>query len=106
MKRQVEIEQSREWAMALDNLEQMHPRYLASLLSKGSLANVLRERVRTYFQTLERLRQANPTEDEENLKEIALSEHLTPTNLNWQDELPLTVMERKMLDQFRSQNET
>jgi hypothetical protein len=106
MKRHVEIEQSREWAMALSNLEQMHPRYLASLLNRGSLANVLRERVTAYFKTLDRLRQANPTEDEMNLKEIAQPEHLTPTNPNWQEEPPLSVMERRMLDQFRSQNET
>jgi hypothetical protein len=45
--------------MALDNLEQMHPRDLADLLEEPSrLVSVLDRRVVSHFKTLERLQHA------------------------------------------------
>jgi hypothetical protein len=87
--------------MALDNLEQMHPRYLAELLENGGLRKVLSERVAAYAGTLERLRQSMPSEPEETLQEIAQAEHLTPTNQEWQDQEPLTPEEKRKLKAFQ-----
>jgi len=98
--KQIDLNQSREWKMALDNLEQMHPRYLASLLADGSLSDVLERKVRGYFQTLARLQQAYPDEPLVNLQEMAQPEDLTAVNPNWQDEKPLTKQERALLKAY------
>jgi hypothetical protein len=48
---------------------------------------------------LERLRKAAPNEEEERLREIALSEHM-PVNPDWQDQEPLNREENGLLRQF------
>lgn len=99
--RSVKLHQSREWAMALENLEQMHPRYLAKILkTPDQLAKVLETRVEAYFRTLERLREAAPNREDHELQEIATPE-LAPVNENWQDEDPLTPEEQMELERFR-----
>ena len=96
-----EIYQGPEWAMILDNLEQMHPRYLATLLKNGMLKKVARERLASYARALERMEKENPSEPYENLRERAQAEILTPTNQNWQDEEPLNQEETNLLMKFR-----
>jgi hypothetical protein len=93
------VSDSPEWAMVLDNLEQMRPRYLASLLRNGGLENIITDRLRAYAQTLQRLQEKMPGEPLMNLQEIA-NEVLMPVNPNWQDEEPLTEEEQKLLEAF------
>jgi hypothetical protein len=84
----------------LDNIELMHPRYLANLLKNGNLAMVIRRRLDWYQRTMARLEKALPYETYETLDEKA-RDCLGGTNLNWQDEQPLTKAEAKLLQAFR-----
>jgi hypothetical protein len=86
----------------LDNIEQMHPQYLASLLRNGDLAKVIRQRVDWYQRTMARLQKTLPNEPYETLDERA-RDCLGGTNLNRQNEKPLTKVEAKMLQAFREQ---
>ena len=86
--------------MALDNLEQMHPRYLADLLENGQLQKVLNNRVNRYHQTLLRIKQRVPEMPDDTLREIAQSEHLIDVNPDWQEEQPLTKAEKRALKEF------
>ena len=62
--------------MVLDNLEQMHPRYLVDLLANGDLEKVINQRVIHYLETLARSLQRNPKADLEYLQELGQSEIL------------------------------
>ena len=86
----------------LDNLEQMHPQYLAKLLRNGNLAKVIRQRVDWHQRTMARLQQALPNEPYETLDARA-RDCLGGTNLNWQNEQPLTTVEKKLLRTFREE---
>lgn len=98
-RRLVKIHQTSFWKMALANLEQMHPRYLMEALENGSLEGVLKQRVMSYLETVERLEQAMPGQ-EDAAQEIAQAEVLSPVNPNWQDEKPLTKAEKAKLKAF------
>jgi hypothetical protein len=99
----VELEETPEYRIALDNLEQMHPQYLGELLkTPRKLRQVIKQRVLAYLETLERLRKANPNLREDELKELAQPEHLTPVNLNWQDETPLTAEQKAQVRKLRN----
>jgi hypothetical protein len=84
----------------LDNIEQMHPQYLAKMLRNGDLAKVIRQRVDWYQRTMARLQQALPNEPYETLDARA-RDCLGGTNLNRQNEQPLTKEEKKLLRAFR-----
>jgi hypothetical protein len=84
---------------ALDNIEQMHPQYLAKLLWNGDLAEVIRQRVDWYKRTMARLQKALPNEPYEALDERA-RDCLGGMNLNRQNERPLTMAEKEMLRAF------
>lgn len=100
---QIALHDSREWQIALDNLEQMQPRMLADLLKTPTkLRELLRQRVISHFQTLERMRESNPAATERELSEMILPEHLAPVNPNWQDQPPLTKAEKELLQRFAS----
>jgi t-SNARE complex subunit (syntaxin) len=86
----------------LENIEQMHPRYLAKLLRNGDLAKVIRQRVDWYQRTMARLQRALPNERYETLDAKA-RDCLGGTNQNWQIEQPLTKAEAKMLRVFREE---
>jgi hypothetical protein len=86
----------------LENIEQMHPRYLAKLLRNGDLASVIRQRVDWYQRTMARLQKALPNEPNETLDARA-RDCLGGTNLNWQNEQPLTKEEKKLLRAFREE---
>jgi hypothetical protein len=101
MQKSIPLHRSREWKIALDNMEQMHPRYLANLLKDGTLAEVIRRQVVAYFQTLDRLQQSNPNEPLENLREMAQGGGLTAVNADWQDEEPLNMEEQELLKRFK-----
>jgi hypothetical protein len=88
---------------ALDNLEQMHPQYLAKLLRNEELAKVIRQRVDWYRRTMARLQKEFRNEAFETLDEKA-RDCLGGTNLNWQDEKPLTTAEKEMLRAFRMEH--
>ena len=91
---------SPEWAMVLDNLEQMQPRYLAGLLRSGGLQEVIRSRLVAYARTLERLREKYPDRPMMELLEVA-NEVLVPVNQDWQDQEPLNAEEAQLLRAFR-----
>jgi hypothetical protein len=84
----------------LDNMQQMHPQYLAMLLENGELANTVRRRIDWYKGTMARLQKAMPNEPYENLEERA-RDCLGGTNVNWQKEMPLSNREKKLLAEFR-----
>src|SRR5262245_46071603 len=105
MTRIVPIRKSREWKMALDNLEQMHPRHLMDLVHQGTLNDVLKARVGRYFKTLMDLRQRMPGEPLDVLKEFA-QEQLLAVNPNWQDEEPLSDEERSQVRRYLAENKT
>ena len=86
----------------LDNLEQMHPQYLAKLLRNGDLETVIRQRVDWYQRTMARLQKALPNEPYETLDARA-RDCLGGTNLNWQNEKPLSMVEKKLLRTFREE---
>ena len=86
----------------LDNLEQMHPQYLATLLRNGDLAKVIRRRVDWYQRTMARLQKALPREPYETLDARA-KDCLGGTNLNWQNEKLLTKEDKKLLRAFRDE---
>ena len=92
--------ESPEWAMVLDNLEQMQPRLLASLLKSGGLESAIESRLKAYARTMMRLKQANPSEPFQNLREMA-NEVLVPVNQDWQDQEPLNAEEEQLLKAFR-----
>jgi hypothetical protein len=85
----------------LTNLEQMHPQYLASLLRSGDLGKVIRRRVDWYERTMATLQEALPNEPYASLDEKA-RDCLGGTNLDWQNEKPLTWEEVKLLEEFRA----
>jgi hypothetical protein len=99
--KEVPLLASREAHMALDNLEQMHPQYLAELLETGRLKDVLESRVQCHFQTLEKLQKAYPEEPLMNLLEMALPASLAAVNENWQGEEPLNREQNRKLAEFR-----
>ena len=98
-----EMRQSEEFEMVVENMEEMHPRYLAKLLQEGTLEKVVEEKVVAYRKTLGRLVARMPLDS---AAEIAQSEHLTPVNANWEDEKPLTPEEQNLLDKFWETIET
>jgi hypothetical protein len=85
---------------ALDNLEKMHPQYLAGLLRSRELAKVIRQRADWYRRTMARLQKEFPNEPLETLGEKA-RDCLGGTNLNWRYEKPLTTAAKEMLSAFR-----
>lgn len=87
----------------LDNIEQMHPQYLAKLLWNGDLAEVMQQRVDWYKRTIARLREALPNEPYEALDDRA-RDCLGGMNRNRQNEKPLTVAEKTMLNAFRGEH--
>jgi hypothetical protein len=87
----------------LANLEQMHPQYLAHLLRSGDLGKVVSRRVDWYERTMVRLQEALPNEPYANLDAKA-KDCLGGTNLDWQNEKPLTWEEAKLLEEFRARN--
>lgn len=88
----------------LNNIEQMHPQYLAMLLENGELAQTVRRRIDWYKGTMERLQKALPNEPYENLDDRA-RDCLGGLNLNWESEKPLTRLEKKMLAEFRERHQ-
>jgi hypothetical protein len=86
----------------LDNIEQMHPQYLAKLLRNGDLAKVIRQRVDWYQRTMARLQQALPNEPYKTLDARA-RDCLGGTNLNRQNEQPLTEEDKELLRAFREE---
>lgn len=94
---------SKEWKMALDNLEQMHPRYLIDLVHQGTLTAVLKAKVERYFTTLMDLQRRMPGEPLDVLKELA-QEELVPVNSGWQDEEPLSAEEKQLLKRYLAEN--
>ncbi len=86
----------------LDNIEQMHPQYLAKLLRNGDLAKVIRRRVDWYQRTMAPLQEVLPNEPYETLDATA-KDCLGGTNLNLQNEQPLTKEEEKLLRAFREE---
>jgi hypothetical protein len=84
----------------LDNIEQMHPQYLAKLLRSGELGKVIEQRVDWYKRTMARLREALPNEPYEALDDRA-RDCLGGMNTNAQNEKPLTTAEKAMLRAFR-----
>src|SRR5687768_3972104 len=97
----IDLHDSREWQIALDNLEQMQPRALAELLkTPQKLQELLRQRVIGHFQTLARLRERSPEATDRELTDLIMEEHLAPVNPDWQDQQPLTKAEKAQLEKF------
>ncbi len=88
--------------MALENLEQMHPRYLVELVESKQLEEVLNQRVEAFLSTLDRILRKSPTMDQSQAVEIAQAEHLTSVNPDWEEEKPLTKAERAALKAYLS----
>ncbi len=95
-----DIRQTQAWAMALENMAQMHPRYLVELLETRELDRALMAKVKLYANLLTRLEERMPGATPEERQEIAQAEYLTPVNPNWQEEEPLTPEERKKLEEY------
>jgi hypothetical protein len=87
----------------LENMQQMHPQYLAMLLDGGELAQTVRRRIDWYKRTMERLQRALPNEPYENLGERA-RDCLGGLNVNRQKETPLTKHEMNLLAEFREKH--
>ncbi len=84
--------------MALANLEQMQPRYLADLMRENQVEQVLAGKVTAFINLRDKLERTMPPEA---ASEIAQAEFLTPVNPNWEDEEPLTPEEERMLNAYR-----
>lgn len=96
----MEWHETPEWLMALDHMEQMHPRYLASLLADGTLAEVLEQLARHYVQTLNKVRECLPSAEWDQIEEMVHAD-IFPINPNWQDEELLSDEEEEQLRAFR-----
>jgi len=99
----VPIRETQAWRMALDNLEQMNPRYLVELLENGQLESVLTQKVQAFAEVMTNLKEQMPGATTSEIREMAQADTLTPVNPDWQEEKPLTPGERKKLRVFRSQ---
>lgn len=97
------VSESPEWAMLLENLEQMHPQYLGQLLENRKLKAVLDQMVINYVRTVVALRERLPQATEEQRVEMAQSE-LLPINPNWQEEKPLSDRQKTLLEVFKEEH--
>ncbi len=88
------------WKMALDNMEQMQPRYLVELVRSGDLEKEVTARLDSYMHTMQRMKERSPQMPADMVQEIAQAEHLTPVNPNWQDQKPLSRAERAELRKY------
>jgi phage terminase small subunit len=88
----------------LDNLDQMRPQYLASLLHDGGLAEVVRDRVDRYKRLMASLQAGSPNTPSEYLDEMA-SSCLGSVNPDWEEEEPLTDEEDGLLRAFREKHQ-
>ncbi len=98
--REVPIRKTHLWQMVIDNIEQMHPRYLVSLVEDKTLDSVVQQRIRAYATLLLKLKEKMPGATNWEIEEIAQAEHLTPVNPNWQDEKPLNREEKRKLKEY------
>ncbi len=97
----VKPQQIPEWWMALENLEQMHPQYLANLLQTDSLEDHLNNQVVRFLQIRDKLESAGRKDSAE---EIAMQETLAEINQDWEEQPPLTPREQSRLQAFREKH--
>ena len=92
------------WDRVIDNLEQMHPQYLAELLRNGELEKVVRSQAHTFMVALCQVQRSYPNENPAVHDEI-VNHAVWEVNPNRECQAPLTAEEEKLLQAFQEKHQ-